>query len=248
MNILAKRHIFGKLPGDIHVLPVNFTIYSCRRSLCSNNMLPDNQYCMKLVKDHDKENYLAGLIWPKALRDSYFAVRAFNVEMALIKDQIKGNQVSGRMRFQWWKDAIYDIPEDKATHKRHPVLNELLKSYQKSHIRTVQLLINSLDARFLDLPRTQFDTLSEMEEYAEQAHSSILYSLLEILRINNNQYGIDLTKKMTNNSKDAYYSYIPLLISDCLYCTSHVGVASGITILMRGFLHHLSNVSLLFIS
>ena len=65
-------------------------------------------YCISLVKLHDFDNYLAGLLVPKTYRGSYFAIRAFHVELALIKDQARRNALTGRVRFQFWRDVVDD--------------------------------------------------------------------------------------------------------------------------------------------
>jgi NADH dehydrogenase [ubiquinone] 1 alpha subcomplex assembly factor 6 len=63
-------------------------------------------YCVSLVKTHDFDSYLAGLLVPKTCRHSFFAVRAFHVELALIKDQARRNALTGRVRFQFWRDVL----------------------------------------------------------------------------------------------------------------------------------------------
>ena len=60
------------------------------------------------------------------------------------------------------------------------------------------------------------ETMDALENYAEFSHSSINYLLLEVLGIHDEQMQ---------------------------YAASHVGVASGITVLLRGFAHHAANVS-----
>jgi UDP-N-acetylmuramate-alanine ligase len=57
--------------------------------------------------------------------------------------------------------------------------------------------------------------MDDLENYAEFAHSSLLYLLLEVLGINNEQIQIS---------------------------ASHVGVSSGIVTLLRGYAHHSQQV------
>lgn len=58
--------------------------------------------------------------------------------------------------------------------------------------------------------------MDDLENYAEYGHSSILYLLLEVLGINNDQIQI---------------------------AASHLGVSSGIVTLLRGYAHHAQQVS-----
>lgn len=66
-------------------------------------------YCASLVKQYDYENYLVGLLIPSEHRGVYFTIRAFNVEIALIKDQANSNQQACRMRFNWWRGVLEEI-------------------------------------------------------------------------------------------------------------------------------------------
>lgn len=61
----------------------------------------------------------------------------------------------------------------------------------------------------------KFDTMDELEDYAEFAHSSLIYLLLEALNVQE-QLAFDVA--------------------------SHIGVCIGITTLLRGHFHHASQV------
>jgi Squalene/phytoene synthase len=97
----------------------------------------DRMYCMNLVKERDYENgYICGLLLPVSTQNAYFALRAFNVELASIKDSsttvrrashpTKDNDNNDdddnpfhktvvqpppsifalQLRMQWWRNAI----------------------------------------------------------------------------------------------------------------------------------------------
>lgn len=103
--------------------------------------------CTALVKQHDFDNYLAGLLLPKIHRAPYFAVRAFHVEIALIKDQSRGNALSGRMRFQFWRDSIDQVFAQKDSISiQTPVaiaLHHHVDNFSQSH----RFFTRALDAR-----------------------------------------------------------------------------------------------------
>ena len=40
-----------------------------------------DQYCLKLTKEKDYENYLIGLLYAKEFRSLFYAIRAFNIEV-----------------------------------------------------------------------------------------------------------------------------------------------------------------------
>ena len=172
-------------------------------------------YCLNLVKAHDFDNYLAGLLVPKQYRAAYFAIRAYNVEIATIKDQMGGNALAGRVRFQWWRDLIDEMYSGKAAPAQQQPTALALSHYVKRHSLSRRWLDRSLDARQRDASQSQPESLDDLENYAEHGHSSILYSLLE---------SMDIRDEEAN------------------FMASHVGVASGLTTLLRGFPHHTSKV------
>eukprot|EP00058_Branchiostoma_floridae_P008823 XP_002594311.1 hypothetical protein BRAFLDRAFT_65167 [Branchiostoma floridae] len=115
---------------------------------------------MDLVRKHDYENYLCVLLLPSTAHQAAFAVRAFNVELALVRDSVTDKNI-GKMRMQFWKDTLSDIYRERPP--QQPVAQELAK-------------IENLD----DQPHRN---LSALEDYSEQTVSSVLYLTLEILGI-----------------------------------------------------------------
>lgn len=121
------------------------------RRFSSNSTSPAESavYCMDLVKTKDYEGYLAASLFPRADRRAYFAVRAFNAEIATIRDQVpKASQQAGRMRFQFWRDVLTTLQESKKLQSfmRQPVAQELQYLVQNHDINT-RWLERSLEAR-----------------------------------------------------------------------------------------------------
>lgn len=61
---------------------------------------------MKRARDY--EGYLSVPFFPAELRNSQYAVRAFNVELASIRESVSKPEI-GKMRMQFWKDTIDKI-------------------------------------------------------------------------------------------------------------------------------------------
>lgn len=86
-------------------------------------------YCVSLVKEHDFDSYLAGLLVPRTCRHSFFAVRAYHVELALIKDQARRNTLTGRVRFQFWRDVVAQtFTSDPSSISDPQEISQLLKT------------------------------------------------------------------------------------------------------------------------
>jgi hypothetical protein len=99
----------------------------------------------------------------------------------------------------------------------NPVATALAECITEHNI-TRRWIENVLSVRQKDLYISQPSTLSDLEDYAEKAHSSLLYMMLESMRV---------TDEQTE------------------YMASHVGVSYGICTLLRGTLYHMTNVSII---
>lgn len=67
----------------------------------STSLSQHDDYCREHTKNFEYDSYLSGLLLPLEQRPAYFAIRAFNIEIANIKDNVRGNAAAGRVRFQW---------------------------------------------------------------------------------------------------------------------------------------------------
>lgn len=208
-NVIRRGHANLARRDAHHILRRSW------RAISSSSLENANSYCQNLVKQHDFDNYLAGLLVPRMYRDAYFAIRAYNVEIATIKDQMSGNAAAGRIRFQWWRDAIETMDNGKTVANLQQPIALAMSHYCIKHGLSRRWLERSLDARQRDAMQNQPENLDDLENYAEKGHSSILYLLLE---------SMDVRDENTN------------------FMASHIGVASGLTTLLRGFPHHISKV------
>ncbi|XP_042529143.1 NADH dehydrogenase (ubiquinone) complex I, assembly factor 6 isoform X2 [Dipodomys spectabilis] len=166
-----------------------------------------DHYCLELLRKRDYESYLCSLLLPAESRSSAFALRAFNVELAQVKDSVSEKTI-GLMRMQFWKKAVEDIYCDKPPHQ--PVAIELWKAV-KRHNLTKRWLMKIIDEREKNLDDKAYRNIQELENYAENTQSSLLYLTLEILGIKN-------------------------LHAD--HAASHIGKAQGIVTVLRATPYH----------
>ncbi|XP_014249812.1 NADH dehydrogenase (ubiquinone) complex I, assembly factor 6 [Cimex lectularius] len=131
-------------------------------------------YCVDLVRKNEHENFMCTLLIPKAIRNTAFAIRAFNVEIAQIPDKAKDKQLaSARMAF--WQDALDKIY--KGQPPEHPVALELARAV-KHHKLHKKHLSRLLKARLNALNSATFQNVQDVEKYAEETASPIFYMLL----------------------------------------------------------------------
>lgn len=108
-------------------------------------------YCFNSVRSADYESFLFGLMCPKQYREVFFAVHAFNIEIATIQDQIPRNSIqAGRLRFQFWKDSFQQIYFGKglSSSNNQPVA-QALNYYIPQHNLTLRWFERSLEARWV---------------------------------------------------------------------------------------------------
>lgn len=153
----------------------------CRRA--STNSSSDSQqnekYCINIVRSRDYDGFVSCLLLPEDARRSSLALRAFNVELAQVKDSVTQKTI-GLMRMQFWKTAIEEIYRDDPPVQ--PVSAELWRAVRK-HYLTKRWLLRIVTEREKDMEDRAYRNLQELETYSENTQSSLLYLLLESLGV-----------------------------------------------------------------
>lgn len=176
------------------------------------NLRTTLSYCVQQVRNYDYHHYLCLLHLPPAMRKAAFAFRAFNIETAKAMDVVSDPK-TGLMRLLWWKDVVDKVFANKLV--EHPVA-QVLSSVVSEHKISKHWLKRSVEARINDANRDDYaipETISELERYAEDTQSTILYMTLQA-------GGIQST------------------IAD--HAASHIGKASGLLLLLKALPHHVS--------
>ena len=101
----------------------------CKRGLSSSATRSSNStfdYCLNIVQKRAHEQYLATLLLPPNIKACGIILRAFNVEVSSIRDQITAKHAGiGRMVF--WHELVDDVYKGKIKDRHHPVAIELQK-------------------------------------------------------------------------------------------------------------------------
>ncbi|XP_028037364.1 NADH dehydrogenase (ubiquinone) complex I, assembly factor 6 [Bombyx mandarina] len=143
-------------------------------------------YCANLVRQHDYENFLATLLLTKAVRSPTLVVRAFNVEVARIQDQTTDSQTAA-FRLQFWNDTLKLLYKNDQTLKNipaNPIAQELFKVCNSCKLPK-RYLERLIAARGNILKSKHFQSLEDLEKYAEDSVSSIYYLILSISDVTN---------------------------------------------------------------
>ena len=68
-------------------------------------MADDFDYCETLVREADKDRFVATLFAPAPRRRALHALYAFNVELARVRELAR-EPMPGEIRLQWWRDVL----------------------------------------------------------------------------------------------------------------------------------------------
>jgi 15-cis-phytoene synthase len=136
-----------------------------------------SDHCQELVAKADKDRFLSCLFAPRDARPHLFALYAFNVEIARIRETVSEPQI-GLVRQQWWLDTIDGIYAGRTPD--HPVAQALTQAIAKGDLPK-HALHNLIIAREFDLFDDPMPTLSDLEGYLGETSSSLIQMAALIL-------------------------------------------------------------------
>ncbi|TKT76779.1 phytoene/squalene synthase family protein [Aquamicrobium sp. LC103] len=121
------------------------------------------------VRRDDPDRYLSALYAPEARREALFALYAFNVEIASVRDRIH-EPLPGEIRLQWWRDIL---AAGKGAAAGHPVAEALSGVIERSRL-PLATFQNYLDARIFDLYDDPMPSRNDLEGYCGETASAII--------------------------------------------------------------------------
>jgi len=135
------------------------------------------EHCAALVRNADRDRFLATLFAPAARRDALFALYAFNVEVARVRD-IARQALPGEIRLQWWSEVLDGARQEEA--RANPVAFALSSAIER-HALSAAALKTLIEARRFDLYEEPMRTLEDLQTYARQTSSSLFALTLHVL-------------------------------------------------------------------
>lgn len=122
----------------------------------------DTVHCDAELRRLDYDRWLTTLFAPIRFRAALQTLYMFNVELSRIPDQVR-EPMLGRIRLQWWREAIDGMPSGSA--RSHPVVRQL-------HILITEFPVDRgdlralIDAREADLALDEIVTVDDLVRYA----------------------------------------------------------------------------------
>src|SRR4051812_14467659 len=141
-------------------------------------VMPDAfDHCETLVREGDKDRFLATLFAPQKHRRALHALYAFNLEIAKIRETAR-EPMPGEIRLQWWRDVLGGAGRGDVA--AHPVASALRDTVVRYRLPP-KALEDLIDARTFDLYDDPMPSLAELQLYAVRTSSALIGMASRIL-------------------------------------------------------------------
>jgi phytoene synthase len=166
------------------------------------------RHCSDIVRTQDRDRYVATLFAPADRRGDLFALYAFALEVARVRDVVS-DPLPGEMRLQWWRDLL--MGEVRGDASAHPVAAALMSSVRGNSL-PVPALLALIEARTYDLYDDILPEWQDLEGYCGETSSALVRLACIILAKGEEPGAVD--------------------------AAGHAGVAYALTGLLRAFPWH----------
>jgi 15-cis-phytoene synthase len=127
------------------------------------------RHCERLVRESDKDRFLATLFAPAETRDPLFALYAFDIEIANVRDRAR-EPMPGEIRLQWWREVLAGERAGEAA--AHPVAAALTDTLAR-YALPLQRLNDLIEAHAFDLYDDPMPSTEALEGYARQTSGTV---------------------------------------------------------------------------
>jgi phytoene synthase len=135
-------------------------------------------HCEALVREADKDRFLASLFALAPQRQALLVLYAFDAELARIPGAVR-EPLAGEIRLQWWRDVV--AGERAAEASGHPVAAALGDVIRRYTLPQAQLEI-LIDTRQNDLADVPVQSIAELEAHARGTEAPLMTLSERILR------------------------------------------------------------------
>ncbi len=129
------------------------------------------------IRRLDNDRFLCAQFAPAEARKGLFALLAFNLEVARIREAVSQPEL-GRIRLAWWGEAMDGVFRNAPP--RHPVAAALAETVGRFNLSRPPFE-RLLDARAFDMDDRQPADMDALVDYAEATAATLTASSLEVL-------------------------------------------------------------------
>jgi phytoene synthase len=138
------------------------------------------EQCESMVRERDKDRFIASLFAPADRRPLLYALYAFDLEISAIPLRVT-EPLAGEIRLQWWRDVIEGERAEEAA--ASPVAAALVATMRAADLPR-EGLITALDARSTQIQRDTIVTTKAFAAYAECVAGGLLRAAAAALGAN----------------------------------------------------------------
>jgi 15-cis-phytoene synthase len=130
-----------------------------------------------LVREEDRDRFLATLFAPADKRPALFAIYAFDIEVGHISGRVS-EPLAGEVRLQWWRDVITGASREQAA--GNPVAAALIDTIGRYKLPD-QIVFDLIEAQRDALYRKPVETIGEFEQWAAMTYGGIFALAARVL-------------------------------------------------------------------
>jgi phytoene synthase len=135
------------------------------------------EHCAGLVREGDRDRYLATLFAPEEIRGALFALYAFGAEVARIRELAR-EPIPGEIRLQWWREVL--LGERSGEAAANPVAAALLDTIAR-HSLSRERLVELIEAHRFDIYNDPMASVAELQSYTSKTDGTIFATAAHIL-------------------------------------------------------------------
>lgn len=126
--------------------------------------------CLAMLRDTDRDRYLACLLSPEDKRGALASLYAFNAEIARVRDVVR-EPLPGEIRLQWWRDLLEGVAEGDTG--GNPLAASLIETVDRYHLPR-ETLVAMTEARIFDLYDDALPDRNALEGYSGETASALI--------------------------------------------------------------------------
>jgi len=134
-------------------------------------------YCENLLRAGDKDRWLASLFAPADRRSHLYALYAFNLEIARVRELAR-EAMAGEIRLQWWREVLAGTRPGEAA--ANPVAAALTETIARCDL-PVQTFLDLIEARAFDLYNDPMPSLDAFAAYGRHTASGLIALAARVL-------------------------------------------------------------------
>ncbi|MGA9194424.1 MAG: phytoene/squalene synthase family protein [Pseudolabrys sp.] len=135
------------------------------------------KHCAALVRERDRDRYIATLFAPTEERGGLFALYAFDTEIARVRELAR-EVMPGEVRLHWWRDVI--VGERIGEAAANPIATALLET-QTRYSLPRERMVDLIEAHRFDIYNEPIARFEDLQSYASKTAGTIFELAVRIL-------------------------------------------------------------------